>query len=186
MFCIIIEWISKILFFCLALCANMAAVRSGENHPFATDLKKKDRIELLLFRKWSQRKLAAAILLGKTLRDNCACKHWRENHLDATRERHVFALNSEEGTFFSNVILPMAYSKPYPEKWSQQDGAAGFNFVWARTIGYSIPSFIIIIILFSRSVLFALYVVRYIPIPIKETWKVFPSITFAKKYKCRV
>ena len=31
----------KYFFFCLALSTNMAAVRSGENHPFATDLKKK-------------------------------------------------------------------------------------------------------------------------------------------------
>ena len=29
--------------------------------------------------------------------------------MDATRERHVIPLNSEEGAFFSKVILPMAY-----------------------------------------------------------------------------
>ena len=32
------------------------------------------------------------------------------NNLDATRELHVIPLNSEEGTFFLNVILPLAYS----------------------------------------------------------------------------
>ena len=69
-----------------------------------------------------------------------------ENHLDATRERHVIPLNSEEGIFFLNVILPIACSKLYTKsKWSQQDGAAGFNFVGARvgarTIGCSIQSF---------------------------------------------
>ena len=41
MFCIIIESNSQKTFFCLALCTNIAAMRSGENHPFATDLKKK-------------------------------------------------------------------------------------------------------------------------------------------------
>ena len=35
--------------------------------------------------------------------------------MDATRERHAIPLNSEEGTIFLNVILPMAYSKLYPE-----------------------------------------------------------------------
>ena len=38
-----------------------------------------------------------------------------ENHLNATRERHAIPLNSEEGTIFLNVILPMAYSKLYRE-----------------------------------------------------------------------
>ena len=68
-----------------------------------------------------------------------------ENHLDAyaTCERHVIPLNSEEGIFFLNVILPIAYSKLYSKsKWSQQDGAAGFNFAGARTIGCSIQSFL--------------------------------------------
>jgi len=42
-----------------------------------------------------------------------------ENHLDATRERLVIPLNSEEGIFFLNVILPIAYSKLYSKsKWS--------------------------------------------------------------------
>ena len=36
-----------------------------------------------------------------------------QNHLDATLERQVIPVNSEEGTFFLNVILPMAYSKLY-------------------------------------------------------------------------
>ena len=39
----------------------------------------------------------------------------RTNHLDATRERHVIPLNSEEGAIFLKVILPMAYSKLYRE-----------------------------------------------------------------------
>ena len=38
----------------------------------------------------------------------------------------VFLLNSE-GTFFLDVILPMAHTEALPRKWSQQDGAAGFN-----------------------------------------------------------
>ena len=32
-----------------------------------------------------------------------------------TRERHVIPLYGEEGTFFLNVVLPMAYSKLYRE-----------------------------------------------------------------------
>ena len=39
----------------------------------------------------------------------------RRNHLDATRERHVIALKSEEGTFSLNAILPIAYGKLYRE-----------------------------------------------------------------------
>ena len=65
---------------------------------------------------------------------------WEESHLDATRERHVIPLNSEEGTIFLNVILRMAYSKLYRES-GQQDGTAGLNFVGTRTIGCSIQSF---------------------------------------------
>ena len=38
---------------------------------------------------------------------------WEQNHLGATYERHVIALNSEEGTLSLNVILPIAYSKLY-------------------------------------------------------------------------
>ena len=35
--------------------------------------------------------------------------------MDATRKRHANPLNSEQGTIFLNVILPMAYSKLYRE-----------------------------------------------------------------------
>ena len=49
----------------------------------------------------------------------------------------VIPLNSE-GSFFLNVIFFM------PRKWSQQDGAACFNFVGERTIGCSIQSFFLI------------------------------------------
>ena len=56
--------------------------------------------------------LAAAILLGPPWDPIVhASIEGGENHLDATRERHVIPLNSEEGTLFVNVILPMAYSK---------------------------------------------------------------------------
>ena len=61
--------------------------------------------------------------------------------MDATRERHVIPLNSEEGTIFLNVILPMAYSKLYRESGPKKDGAADFNFVGARTIACWIQSF---------------------------------------------
>lgn len=53
----------------------------------------------------------------------------------------VFLLNSE-GTFFLDVILPMAHTEALPRKWSQQDGDADFNSVGARTIGCSIQSFL--------------------------------------------
>ena len=33
--------------------------------------------------------------------------------MDATLERHVIPLNGDEGTFFLNVILPVAYRKLY-------------------------------------------------------------------------
>jgi len=39
--------------------------------------------------------------------------------LDATRERNVIPLNTAEGTFFLNIILPMAYSKLYCESGSK-------------------------------------------------------------------
>ena len=39
----------------------------------------------------------------------------RTNHLDATRERQVIPLNSEEDTFFLSVILSLAYSTLYCE-----------------------------------------------------------------------
>ena len=42
-------------------------------------------------------------------------KKKQENHLDATRERQVTPLNSEEDAFSLNVILSMAYSKLYCE-----------------------------------------------------------------------
>ena len=35
--------------------------------------------------------------------------------MDATRERHVTPLNSEEGKIFLSVILPIAYSQLYRE-----------------------------------------------------------------------
>ena len=52
---------------------------------------------------------------------------------------HVTPLNSEEGAFFFNVILPIACSKLYRES-GKMVGAAGFNFVGARKIGSSIQS----------------------------------------------
>ena len=42
-------------------------------------------------------------------------KEKQENHLDATRERQVTPLNSEEAAFSLNVILSVAYSKLYCE-----------------------------------------------------------------------
>ena len=72
--------------------------------------KKKDWIELLLFRK-----LAVAILLGPPWDPITHVCYWEENNLDATRKRNVIPLNSEEGTFFLNVILPMTYSKLHGE-----------------------------------------------------------------------
>ena len=42
-------------------------------------------------------------------------KKKQQNHLDATRERQVTPLNSEEDTFSLNVILSMGYSKLYCE-----------------------------------------------------------------------
>ena len=58
-----------------------------------------------------QRKVGGSHLVGTTLRPYSTCYHGEENHLDATRERHAITLNSEEGTIFLNVILPIAYSK---------------------------------------------------------------------------
>ena len=53
----------------------------------------------------------------------------------------VFLLNSE-GTFFLDVILPMAQTEALPRKRSQHDGDADCNSVGARTIGCSIQSFL--------------------------------------------
>ena len=79
------------------------------NQVFPTDLKK-NWIELLIAKK----NLATAILLGPPW-EPIVYVFGGENLLDAARERHVIPLNSEEGAFFSKVILPMAYSNPYRE-----------------------------------------------------------------------
>ena len=65
----------------------------------------------------------------------------RKEYLDATRKHHVIPLNnSGEGTFFINVILPMAYSALYhkrsPTRW-----CCWLQFVGVRTIGCSMQSF---------------------------------------------
>ena len=62
-----------------------------------------------------------------------------ENHLDATRERHVIPLNSEEGPFFLNVILPIAYSKLYSKIGPNK--MVPLASMGPRTIGCSIQSF---------------------------------------------
>ena len=69
--------------------------------------KKKDWIELLLFRKWSQRKLEAAILLGPPWNPIVPVSIERKI-IWVPPVNDVISLNSEEGTFFLNVILTMA------------------------------------------------------------------------------
>ena len=58
-----------------------------------------------------------------------------ENHLDAyaTCERHVIPLNSEEGIFFLNVILPIAYIVSFAAKVSGPNKMAPLtSILWER------------------------------------------------------
>ena len=69
--------------------------------------KKKDWIELLL-----SKKVSDSHLVGTALRFSIEKKIVS---MDATHEQRVIPLNSEEGTFFLNVSLSMAYCKLYRE-----------------------------------------------------------------------
>ena len=69
--------------------------------------KKKDWIELLL-----SKKVSGSHLVGSALRFSIEKKIVS---MDATHEQHVIPLNSEESTFFLNVLLSMAYCKLYRE-----------------------------------------------------------------------
>mgnify|MGYP006973387074 CR=1 FL=1 len=102
--------------------------------------KKNDWIELLLFRKWSQRRLAAAILLVPP---------WQLiAHVSIEKEiicslpaNDVIPLNTEEATFFLNVVLPMTYSKLYGLYQRQNTGSRLFTEVklcWTALITGSV------------------------------------------------
>ena len=86
--------------------------------------KKKRLDRASIVQKVKPEKVSGSHLIGTTLR-------WEENHLDATRERHFLTLNREKGTFFLNVILPMAYSRLHGESspnkmWERKHGSSLF------------------------------------------------------------
>ena len=63
-----------------------------------TDLKRLDQAPIVS--KVKPKKVSGNRLVVTTLRLYRTCKQLEENHLDATRERHIIPLNNEEGTFF--------------------------------------------------------------------------------------
>ena len=72
--------------------------------PLIAEKKKKDWIELLLLRNCSQRKLAAAILLGTPWDLIIQASIEKKIIWISSCERHVILLNSGEGAFFLNRV----------------------------------------------------------------------------------
>ena len=79
---------------------------------------------------------AKGCLLGPPLDPIINVRIGNKNHLDGTCERHLIPLNSEEGTFFLNVILPTWHivsfiAKVVPTRWRRW-----LQFCRARTTGF--------------------------------------------------
>ena len=94
-------------------------------------LKKKRQDRTSIVQKVKPRKVSGSHFVGTTLKPYRTCQHWEENHLDATRKRHVIPRNSEEGTFFlKRFFFFIAFSKLYRESDSTEMAPLASN--WER------------------------------------------------------